>query len=282
MQSLSAVGWLPTAALICGLIFGALTLSCACLMIMRAQRSSGTSISLAMLGALLLVTSIWQSRSGNIDEIKAKIADFEQQNRQLIQEIEEVSGQQKTQSVTLSNAHTKIQTSLTLLQQTATQYKQQMEALTHEQVQIKQWLTEVQHKTEQQAGQIQELRDGQQHVFASYSTRLTEQGRLLDHMGTQIALMRADFTAMSEDHAEQLENVAKQRKALAIRLDNLAAAHQTDLKLLQEDIEAVSSPGRELNLIKAATQYELSSLRREVDQLQENLRQLQGRRYRAP
>jgi chromosome segregation ATPase len=281
MQSLSAIGWLPTAALICGLMLGVLTLSCACLMIIREQRSARTSISLAVLGALLLVISIWQSGSGNIDELKAKIADFEQQHRQLSKEMEEVSGQQQTQSVTLSNIHTKIQTSLTSLQQAVNQYGQQTEALTNEQVQIKQWLTRVQNKTEQQAGQIQELRDGQQHVSASYSNRLTEQGHLLDHMGTQIAQMRADFTAVSEDHAEQLENVAEQRQALATRLDNMATSHQMNLKSLQEDIEAVSSPGQERNLIKAATQHELSSLRREVDQLQENIRQLQGRRYRA-
>jgi peptidoglycan hydrolase CwlO-like protein len=234
MQSLSVIGGLPTAALICGLIFGVLTLGCACFMIIKDQWLSGASILLAILGTSLLVISIWQSRSGNINELAE------------------------------------------------TQYEQQIKALTNKQEQIKQWLTKVQKKTEQYAGQIQEIRDGQRQVSDSYSTRLTEQGRLLDHMVTQIAQIRVDFAAMSADHIKQMENVAQQRQALATQLDRMSTAHQRDLKSLQEDIEAVSSPGQELNLIRAATQYELSSLRREVDQLQENIRQLQGRRYRAP
>jgi chromosome segregation ATPase len=234
MQSLSVIGGLPTAALICGLIFGVLTLGCACFMIIKDQWLSGARILLAILGTSLLVISIWQSRSGNINELAE------------------------------------------------TQYEQQIKVLTNTQIQIKQWLTKVQKKTEQHAGQIQEIRDGQRQVSDSYSTRLTEQGRLLDHMVTQIAQIRVDFAAMSADHIKQLENVAQQRQALATQLGSMATAHQRDLKSLQEDIEAVSLPGQELNLIRVATQYELSSLRREVDQLQENIRQLQGQRYRAP
>lgn len=90
MQFISAIAWFPTVALICGLVFGVVTLSCACLMI-KEQRHSGISLLLAVLGTLLLIVSIWQSRSGTINELQAKIAGLEQQNRKLAKELEETS-----------------------------------------------------------------------------------------------------------------------------------------------------------------------------------------------
>jgi len=131
MQFISAIAWFPTVALICGLVFGVVTLSCACLMIIKEQRPSGISLLLAVLGALLLVVSIWQSRSGTINELQAKIANLEQQNRKLAKELEE-----------------------TTLQTNETQRKQQIETLHHTQTQLHQSFTAVRQQIDQQSMQM--------------------------------------------------------------------------------------------------------------------------------
>ncbi|ETW93516.1 MAG: hypothetical protein ETSY1_38875 [Candidatus Entotheonella factor] len=285
MQSILAITWFPTLALICGLVFGVLTLSCACLMIIKEQRPSGISSLLAILGALLLVVSIWQSRSGNINELRAKIADLEQQNQQLAKELEETSGKQLTQSTTLSDADTQLQTSLTHLQQAATQ-------LSNTQTQLNQSLTKMKRQTDQQADKMQELSDQQKKVSTeiqdqlksvseSHSTKIIEHERLLNHVVSQIEKLQTDLTDISAHHSEQLENMEKQRLALAKQLNSMANQHKIALNSLREDVEATSAQGQDLNYVKASTQRELSNLRRDLNRLQENIQQLQGRRQRG-
>jgi chromosome segregation ATPase len=291
MQSILTISWFPTAALICGVVFGVLTLSGACLMIFKEQRSSGISILLAVLGTLLLVVSIWQSRSSNISELQAKIAEIEQQNRQLAKELEKTSGQQRTQGTTFSDANTQLQTSLSTLQKDESQRKHQIEALNRTQIQIYQSLAEVKQEIDKQSSQIQKLDDKQQqastsiqdqlkNISDSHSTQLTAHEHLLDKIINQITQLKTAFTSISADHSEQLENLNEQRKTLVQQIDGIAHQHQADLKLLQEDAEAASSQSQELNLVKASTQRELSILRRDIKQLQANIQQLQGRRHR--
>jgi DNA repair exonuclease SbcCD ATPase subunit len=232
MQSISAIAWFPTVALICGLVFGVLTLSCACLMIIKEQRPSGISTILAMLGAFLLIVSIWQSRSGNIRKLQAQISHLEQQNQQLRKELEETSGKQQTQSATLGDTDMKLQTSFNALQKAATQHRQQLESLSYTQTQLNQLLTEMQKKIDQQADQVQNLSAQQQEVSDSHSTKITEHTHLLDYLVAQIEQLKTDFTAMSADHSEQLENLEKQRRALVTQLDGIANQHRTDLKPL--------------------------------------------------
>ncbi|ETX06672.1 MAG: hypothetical protein ETSY2_15715 [Candidatus Entotheonella gemina] len=285
MASILAIAWFPTLALICGLVFGVLTLSCACLMIIKEQRPSGISSLLAILGAFLLIVSIWQSRSGNISELQAKIADLEQTNRQLAKEREETSGKQLTQGTNLSDTDTQLQTSLTTLQKATTQ-------LSSTQTELNQSLAKVKQQTDQQANQVQELSDQQQKVSVeiqdqlksisdSHSTKIIEHQRLLNDVVTRVEKLQTDFTTISANHSEQLENLEKQRQALAKQLNSMAKQHQMALNALREDVEATSAQGKDLNFVKASTQRELSNLRREVSQLQENIQQLQGRRHRG-
>ncbi len=289
MQSIAAISWFPTTALICGLIFGVMTLGCACLMILKEQRPSRASVTLAVLGALLLIVSIWQSRGGSLHEMQVKIAELEQQTVQLGKTIEELSGQQADRTTTLSDNDTRLHTSLSSLQEASTQQAKRITTLGQAQEQLSTSLTAVKQQNDQNAGQMKTLNDqheqastGIQNQLEDYQTKTTEHDRLLDYVMTGVAKLRGDFSTMAADQSRKFEDLEKQRRILAKKVDGIASQHQVELTSLREDVEASSAQGQVLNFVKVSTQRELSNLRREVDRLQEHMQRLQSRRHRTP
>ncbi len=286
MQSIAAVSWFPITALIFGLIFGVLTLGSACLMILKEQRPSGTSVTLAVLGAILLMVCIWQSRGGNIREMQAKIAELEQQTAQLAKQLEEASGQQANRTTTLSDADAQMLTSLSSLQKASTQRGEQINMLNGTQTQISDSITTIKQNTDQNTNQIQVLSDKHEQAsvdlhnqLKNQQTMATEHERLINYAITQLEKLQTDTTAMASAQSKQFENLEKQRRILERKVDGVTKQHQAAFTSLREDVEAASAQGQVLNFVKVSTQRELSNLRREVTRLQEHVQRLQGRRH---
>ena len=232
MQSISAVTWFPTLALICGLVLGALLcLGYACLMVVNARRLSGSSGLLVMAGALLFVTSIWQSRNVSAGDLQAMVADLQQQNRQLAKTLEEMSRQQQVRSSALSDHDIQLKVFHNILNQLQQKDRQQD--------------AKIQEVDNKQEDAYKKAQNQLQNMRNSYSIKLEKQERLLHRAAAEAAQCKAEIAAISEARADHIE---KSR----------------------------------LSFIKANTQRELSTLRREVKQLQTNLQYLQGRRRRTP
>ena len=288
MQDLSAVPWFQTTALICALALGVLSLGYACLTIVKAQRLSGASGLLAIVGALLLVVSIWPGRSGDIDNLQAIIVDLRQQNGQLAKTLEEISHQQRSQNAALHDRGTQLK----VLQKRSHQHQQQIKALNNAQAKSHTLVDETQQQINQEDSQMQKLidehlkpfRDSQNILQNAYQLNLSkskENEGLLGNISIQIEELKTDVASISAEYIVQLEALDQQDRILAKQLNRISNQLQTDLMTLQEDVKTASQ-GQSVRLAKASTQRELSTLRREVKQLQTTIQYLQGRRRRAP
>ena len=288
MQDLSAVPWLQTVALICGLVLGALAFGYACLTIVKAQRLSGASGLLAIIGALLLAVSIWPDRRGDIDNLQAIIVDLQQQHGQLAKTLEAISGQQRSQNAVLQDRDTQLKR----LQNVASQHREQIEALNNAQAKMNTWLDDTQRQISQQDSQIQKLiderlksvskvQDQLQNAYKLNFSKLEANENLLSDISAQVAQFKADVATMSAEHVIQLEALDQQDRVLAKQLHRMVDQLQTDFMALQEDVKTASQD-QSIRLVKASTQRELSTLRREVKQLQTTIQHLQGRRRRTP
>ena len=288
MQDLSAVPWLQTVALICGLVLGALALGYACLTIVKAQRLSGASGLLAIIGALLLAVSIWPGRRGDIDNLQAIIVDLQQQHGQLAKTLEAISGQQRSQNAVLQDRDTQLKR----LQNVASQHREQIEALNNAQAKMNTWLDDTQRQISQQDSQIQKLiderlksvskvQDQLQNEYQLNLSKLEANENILNDIYSQTKKFKDDIGSMSEEYVIQLEALDQQDKILVKQLNRMVDQLQTDFMALQEDVKTASQ-GQSIRLVKASTQRELSTLRREVKQLQTTIQHLQGRRRRTP
>ena len=288
MQDLSAVPWLQTVALICGLVLGALVLGYACLTIVKAQRLSGASGLLAIIGALLLAVSIWPDRRGDIDNLQAIIVDLQQQHGQLAKTLEAISGQQRSQNAVLQDRDTQLKR----LQNVASQHREQIEALNNAQAKMNTWLDETQRQISQQDSQIQKLiderlksvskvQDQLQNAYQLALSKLEANENLLGDISNQVKKFKDSTDSMSAEYVVQLEVLDQQDKILVKQLNRMVDQLQTDFMALQEDVKTASQ-GQSIRLVKASTQRELSTLRREVKQLQTTIQHLQGRRRRTP